>query len=80
MPKQMTKRQLQSWASKADWQLVSEYAVPWVATESKHGRALALKWMDSKKEHVAACGWATYAGIVTTAPDDELDQEEVGAL
>jgi 3-methyladenine DNA glycosylase AlkD len=78
--KQMTKRQLQSWAGAADWQLISEYTVPWVAHESKHGRDLALKWVDSKKEHVAACGWSTYAGIVTTTPDDELDLPEIKAL
>lgn len=76
----MTKRQLQAWARAADWQLVSEYTVPWVASESKHGRDLALKWMDAKKEHVAACGWATYAGIVATTPDDDLDLAEVRGL
>lgn len=78
--KQMTKRQLQSWATAADWQLISEYTVPWVASESEHGRDLALKWMDSKKEHVAACGWSTYAGIVTTTPDEDLDLAEVESL
>jgi len=78
--KQMTKKQLQSWARAADWQLISEYTVPWVASESAHGRELALKWMDSKKEHVAACGWSTYAGIVTTTPDEDLDLAEVKSL
>ena len=78
--KQMTKKLLQSWASAADWQLISEYAVPWVASESKHGHDLALKWMDSKKEHVAACGWNTYAGILATTPDEELDLKEIKAL
>ena len=78
--KQMTKRQLQSWASAADWQLISEYTVPWVATESTHNRHMALKWIDAKKAHVAASGWATYAGIVTTTADDELDLDEVRSL
>ncbi len=78
--KQMNKRQLQSWTSAADWQLISEYTVPWVASESAHGRDLALKWMDAKKEHVAACGWSTYAGVVATTADDELDLAEVKAL
>ena len=78
--KQMTKSQLQAWARAADWQMISEYTVPWVASESKHGRDLALKWMSAKKEHVAAAGWSTYAGIVTTTPDDELDLKQVKAL
>ena len=77
---QMTKKLLDSWAKAACWQWVSEYIVPWVASESSHGRALAMKWMDSKKEHIAAAGWNTYAGLVTTLPDDELDLAEIKAL
>ena len=76
----MTKKQLDSWAKTACWQWVSEYIVPWVASESSHGRALALKWIGSKKEHLAAAGWNTYAGLVTTLPDDELDLAEIKAL
>jgi 3-methyladenine DNA glycosylase AlkD len=76
----MTIKQLQSWAGAADWQLISEYTVPWVASESSHGRDMALKWMGAKKEHVAACGWSTYGGIVATTADDELDLAEIKAL
>ena len=77
---QMTKKDLESWARKADWSMISEYTVPWVASENPHGRALALKWIDQKKEHVAAAGWNTYAGLVTTTPDDELDLPEIEGL
>jgi len=78
--KQMTKRELKSWARKADWQMISEYTVPWVASESPHGRALALEWIDSKQEHVAAAGWNTYAGLVATLSDEDLDQAEIKRL
>jgi hypothetical protein len=78
--KQMTKKQLQSWARGADWQLISEYTVPWVASESAHGHDLAMKWIDSKQEHVAACGWCTYAGLVATTPDADLDLAEIKSL
>jgi 3-methyladenine DNA glycosylase AlkD len=78
--KQMTKKQLQSWARAADWHLISEYTVPWVASESEHGRDLAMKWIVSKKQHVAACGWSTYAGIVTTTADEDLDLAEIKSL
>ena len=37
--------------------MVSEYTVPRVATESKHARALALAWMNSRREEVASSGW-----------------------
>src|SRR5687767_14535397 len=41
----MTKKDLQHWADEADWQMISEYTVPWVAAESAHGWELALKWI-----------------------------------
>ena len=78
--RQMTKRQLDTWARGAVWQWCSEYTVPWVASESQHGQALALRWIDSKKEHIACAGWSTYAGLVTTRPDEELDLEEIESL
>lgn len=77
---QMTKKQLESWVRQATWQMISEYSVPWVASESPHGRALAMKWIAAKKEHVAAAGWNTYAALVTTLPDDELDLDELEQL
>ena len=77
---QMTKRQLQSWAEGASWHMLSEYTVPGVANESPHVRELALKWIDSKKETIAACGWCTYAGIVAVKQDDELDLAEIKEL
>ncbi|MCH7635098.1 MAG: hypothetical protein IIA36_10465 [Proteobacteria bacterium] len=39
-----------------------------------------MKWIRSKKEAVATSGWNTYAGIVTTKPDDELDLAEIKEL
>jgi 3-methyladenine DNA glycosylase AlkD len=77
---QMNKKQLEAWAKQAAWVWASEYLVPWVTAESKHAQTLALKWMDAKQEHVAAAGWCTYAGIMTTAADDELDFAEIKAL
>ncbi len=77
---QMTKKQLESWAKNATWQMLSEYTVPGVATESKHARALATKWINAKREAVASSGWNTYAGIVAVTPDDELDMAEIKAL
>ena len=55
---QMTKKQLQEWAKEAgSLPMISEYTVPWVAAESPHARDLALKWMKSKNENIAAGGW-----------------------
>jgi 3-methyladenine DNA glycosylase AlkD len=69
----MTKKDLQRWVDKAYWSMLSEYTVPWVASGSKHGLELALEWIESKKESVAAAGWATLGSLVSTKDDDDLD-------
>ena len=79
--KQMSKKQLDDWAKSAGWLWISEYAVPWVASESPHGRDMAMKWIESKKkESVASCGWSTYASLVAITPDEELDLAEIKEL
>jgi len=79
--KLMSEKQLQAWADGSQGiSMISEHTVPWVAVESPAARALALKWMGSKKEHVAASGWCTYAGLLATTPDEELDLVEIGGL
>lgn len=77
---QMTKKLLDTWARKANWQMVSEYTVPGVTVESEHARDLAMKWIGAKKESVASSGWATYAGLVAVTEDDDLDLAEIKAL
>jgi hypothetical protein len=54
--------------------------VPWVASESKFGRELALEWMDSGDEMTATAGWCTYASLLSIKPDAELDLAEVEKL
>lgn len=76
----MTKKQLNDWARQAPWHMISEYTVPGVATEHPNGRELATKWIHSKQEHVASAGWCTYAGLVATTPDEELDLDEISSL
>jgi 3-methyladenine DNA glycosylase AlkD len=79
--KQMSKSQLQDWARRASGlTMVSEYAVPWVAVENPQARELAMKWINSKDEHIGSCGWCTYAGIVATTPDEKLDLKEIKGL
>ena len=77
----LSREQLDTWAeSTAGLQMISEYTVPWLTVENAHARALALKWMKSKKEHIAAAGWSTYGGIVAMKPDAELDLVEIQGL
>ena len=69
----MTKADLQAWVKGALSQNISEYTVPWVAAGSPHGYDLALEWIESPKEHIAAAGWSTLANIASLVPDDKLD-------
>jgi len=78
---QMSEKQLNVWAEgAAGMQMISEYTVPWVAVENAQGRELALRWIKSKKEHVASSGWCTYAGLIATKADEDLDLAEIEAL
>jgi 3-methyladenine DNA glycosylase AlkD len=76
----MTKKDLQRWVDKAYWYMLSEYTVPWVAAGSRFGREMALAWIESKKEQVAAAGWATLSSLVATKDDEELDLAELKNL
>lgn len=60
--------------------MISEYTVPGVASRSKHGKALALKWIDSPKEMVASAGWATLAAMMSPKCDEELEPAIVRKL
>lgn len=76
----MTKKDLRHWADKAYWYMLSEFTVPWVCSGSEFGHELALEWMDSKKEHIASAGWATYSCLLARKPDSELDLKEIKTL
>src|SRR5258708_22887363 len=76
----MTKKDLQKWVENATWHMVGEYTVPWVASSSPHGREMALKWIESKNEAIAASGWATYSRIVAIKDDAELSLDEIKSL
>jgi 3-methyladenine DNA glycosylase AlkD len=77
----MTAKELNDWAASSHGMpMISEYTVPWVATENPAARELALKWIDSKQAPIASSGWFTYAGIVSTRPDEQLDLAEITSL
>jgi 3-methyladenine DNA glycosylase AlkD len=76
-PKKMSKEELQHWAENARWYMLSEYTVSWTAAESRFGHELAIKWINSKEEHVAAAGWNTYSCLVALMPDEELNLKEI---
>ena len=76
----MTKKDLKRWVEAAYWPYLSEFTVPWAASESPHGQELALAWMESKKESIASSGWATYSSLIAIKDDAELDLDEITTL
>jgi 3-methyladenine DNA glycosylase AlkD len=77
----LTREQLNDWLGRAEGlQMISEYTIPWLTVENAYARALALQWIKSKKEHIAAAGWCTYGGLLALKPDAELDLDEVEVL
>ncbi|MEO1260137.1 MAG: DNA alkylation repair protein [Bacteroidota bacterium] len=78
--KKISKKDLNNWVEKAEWQMISEYTVAWIASESDHGMALALDWIDSEKEHVAACGWSTLSSLMSIKKDEDLDLDKFRGL
>ncbi len=74
------KKDLEKWAKTADWQMLREYSVAGVAADSPHGLALARAWIDAKAEAVRTIGWATWGGLVSVTPDEELDLKEIEKL
>jgi 3-methyladenine DNA glycosylase AlkD len=76
----MTKQDLRRWLAKAHCGPLSEYTVPWVAAESKHGLDLAREWIDSRQERAAVAGWATLSSLVAIKDDAELDLAELKQL
>lgn len=78
--KQMTKTHLQHWADHAYWYMISEYTVPWVAAETDFGWELALEWIQSDEERIAAAGWATLSSLVGYKKDEELNLDKLDEL
>jgi 3-methyladenine DNA glycosylase AlkD len=78
--RKMSTKDLQHWVETANCAMLCDYTVPWVAAESGHGRELALRWIESGKEGIAAAGWATLSSWVSITPDAELDLAELKHL
>jgi 3-methyladenine DNA glycosylase AlkD len=69
----MTKNDLNQWVKIAIGGALASATVPWVAAGSHHGHELALEWIESTQENVAAAGWATLSSIVALKEDADLD-------
>lgn len=76
----VTRDELQDWAEKAYWYMLSEYTVPWLAAESQFGWELGLDWIESAEEGIASAGWSTLSNHVSIRSDEELDLDKLSEL
>lgn len=70
---QMTRADLQRWVEDAGSGALSGTTVPSVAAGSPHGWELALEWIESRTDFIAAAGWATLSCLVALRADAALD-------
>jgi hypothetical protein len=78
--RQLTRRDLDEWAAKATWPMISEYTVPPLAAEHPEGWNTGLEWIDSPEEKISLTGWATLSGIAALREDKDLDLKAIEKL
>jgi 3-methyladenine DNA glycosylase AlkD len=78
--KQMTVDDLKKWANTATCSQLCSSTVAWVASESHHGREVALEWIESDNANTAVAGWATLNSLVAIKDDADLDIAELRGL
>lgn len=76
----MSKAELNDWADKAYWHMISEYTVPWVVSENDKAWEIALEWIESKEERIASAGWATMSNVVALKEDADLVIPKIKSL
>lgn len=79
-PPGMTKKDLKHWLATGNSAVLCGNVVAAVAAECPHGRALALEWIDSKRENAAQTGWTTLGFLVSVTSDADLDLAELERL
>lgn len=78
--RKMRRKDLNEWVKAANWYMLSEYTVAWIAAESSHGWEMGNEWIDNKDEQIAAAGWSTLSHCVSLYTDDKLDMKQIEAL
>jgi 3-methyladenine DNA glycosylase AlkD len=71
--KVISQKDLNDWVENTTWYMLSEYTVPWIASESRHALELGLLWINSKKEPIASAGWSTLSGYLSLTPNADID-------
>jgi len=78
--RKMRRKDLNEWVKAANWYMLSEYTVAWIAAESTHGWEMGTEWIDNKQENIAAAGWSTLSHCVSMTTDDKLNLKQIELL
>ena len=76
----LSRAELQEWAERAEWRMVSEYTVPWMAVEHPDGWAVGLEWIESPQDRISSAGWMTLSSFATFREDADLDLKALERL
>lgn len=76
----MTEKEINDWVEKAPWFMISEYVVAKIAAQNEKGMKIALEWIESKKELIAAAGWATMYNILSFYSNEKIDKNLIKKL
>lgn len=71
-PEEMNHDTLNEWVTSANWHMVSEYSVPWAASESPIAWEIGQEWIKSDNPVVVAAGWQTLSCYVAITADEQL--------
>lgn len=73
----MTLKDLNYWVVNSRCESIACTTVAWITSESAFGVQLAIEWIQSDIERIAAAGWSTYSSILTTLPNEFIDMNEI---
>ncbi len=76
----MTKEILNNWVEKANWYMVSEYTVPWIAADSGLAWQCGIEWINNNKEHIASSGWSSLSSFLSICNPEEVSIPEIKKL
>ena len=76
----MAKETVMLWLSQAYCDMISEYAVGSVASETPFAMELIRELIQSDRELYASCGYSMLAFYVMRVPDGDLDKNELREL
>jgi 3-methyladenine DNA glycosylase AlkD len=77
---EMTRAELQEWADRATWHMISDYTVPWMVVEHPEGWKIGLEWIDSPVEKIACSGWCALSLFALVREDKDLDLKALERL